>query len=458
MPQPGRALVITTVGTAGTAAGLMGSASYSYYYVYEAFAPLLRRWGSVVVTDVEGLDAAVRAAAREHAHTIHVSFRPMNFFRPAADAPNVAFPFWDFPDVPDYALGGNPQNDWAGIAGGLDLVLTASEFTREAFVRSGVRVPIRVTPVPVMAEYFGVAQWEPRAIILDCDAYVLAPDVTQRRNASSRAKDIYQRRVRPHLSLRSADLAGAFGRAAAAARSEWRDITSAGLAPVSNVELPGVIYTTVLNPFDQRKNWEDLLTAFLFALRDRDDATLLIKLAVAPERATFGLNKIVRFWRRLGLSHRCRVVIITAYLADDAMTKLAAASTYYLNASRAEGACLPLQNFLAAGRPAIAPRHSAIADYFDDGCGFVVESHPEPAPWPQDPDGRCTTSWHRLVWTSLRDQIAESYRVATSDRAEYERLSANARETLQSLASADAVWARLEAALDSVVAGSGHAL
>jgi hypothetical protein len=136
------------------------------------------------------------------------------------------------------------------------------------------------------------------------------------------------------------------------------------------------------------------------------------------------------------------------------MLELARGTTYYLNSSRAEGACLPLQDFLAAGRPAIAPRHTAIADYFSADAGFVVESHPEPASWPQDPEGRCTTTWHRLVWPSLRDSIQESYQVAQSRRSHYGTLAANARAVMAARAGSEAVWPRLEAALDSVA----HAL
>lgn len=447
--QANRALVISTVGNDEPAADRMGSASYSYHYVFQSFLPLLQRWGRVTVSehDPEAANGA-----------IHLSFRPLDFFCPAAGAPNSAFPFWDFPDVPAYALGGNPRNDWVAVANSLDLLLTSSEFTRDAFTRSGVRVPIRVVPVPVRRPLFELAAWEPQRLLLDCQAYELTSDGAPRLQASSHATSVYHRRVRPRLSRRSIDLASALGRSARTARAEWRDITSAAPPPHSPVELSGIVYTTVLNPFDQRKNWEDLLTAFLFALRDRADATLVVKLVVPPQRAAFGVNRIVRFWRTLGIGHQCRVVLVSAYLDDAQMIELTAASTYYLNASRAEGACLPMQDFLAAGRPAVAPRHSAIADYFDSGSGLVVESHPEPTSWPQDPDGRCTTTWHRLVWTSLRDRIAESYDVASHDRAGYARLSANARARMHALASDEAVWARLEPALDFLAERNRRAL
>src|SRR5260370_33911129 len=32
------------------------------------------------------------------------------------------------------------------------------------------------------------------------------------------------------------------------------------------LDLSGIVYTTILNPFDPRKNWQDLFSAFLLAL------------------------------------------------------------------------------------------------------------------------------------------------------------------------------------------------
>ena len=112
----------------------------------------------------------------------------------------------------------------------------------------------------------------------------------------------------------------------------------------------GVVYTTVLNPFDFRKNLDDLLSGFLLALGDRPDATLVVKLVVCPQLAARSLNAIIRSYLHLGLRHRCKLVFVTEYLSDAQMVELARASTYYVNTSHAEGACLPLQDFLAAGR------------------------------------------------------------------------------------------------------------
>jgi glycosyltransferase involved in cell wall biosynthesis len=216
------------------------------------------------------------------------------------------------------------------------------------------------------------------------------------------------------------------------------------------LELSGVVYTSILNPFDPRKNWTDLLTAFLLALRNRDDATLVIKLVAPPQYTAQALNGMLGYYKSLGFRHRCRVAFVPGYLSDAQMVELTRATTYYVNSARAEGACLPLQDFLAAGRPGVAPLHTALTDYFDDGIGFVVASHPEPTCWPHDPSQRPTTFWHRLVWQSLHDELAASYEVARQAPDHYRALSQRGREQMAGYASAEEVWPRLLDALGSV--------
>lgn len=379
---------------------------------------------------------------------------PLEAFRAVEGVPNAAFPFWDFPDLPDYALGGMPDRNYARIANELDLLLTANAFTRDTFVRAGVRTPIHVVPVPVRQAYLDVPLHDLQGrVVIDCPSYRLAPQRSAPAGTSqSKAKLLYHAAVRRRVPRRMAETLGVAARSLSAVQREWRDAAGVPLRASETLELSGIVYTTIFNPFDQRKNWPDLLTAFLLALQDCDDATLVMKLVLPPDRADAGVNRVLRAYRQLGLSHRCTLVLVSAYLDDAQLQELARGTTFYVNASRAEGGCLPLQDFLAAARPAIAPSHTALEELVGDDCAFVVESHPEPASWPQDPDQRCTTTWHRLVWTSLRDRIRESYRVAGSDATRYRAMAAGARTRMTSIAGAEPVWTRLTAALDSLSA------
>jgi hypothetical protein len=159
------------------------------------------------------------------------------------------------------------------------------------------------------------------------------------------------------------------------------------------------------------------------------------------------MMELGQLYGEMGVDHACRVVVLTDYLTDSQMGELMRATTYYVNASRAEGACLPLQQALAAGRPALAPVHTAMADYMDEHVGFVLESHPEPTFWPHDPEHRYETTWHRLVWSSLRDQFRKSAALFVDDRAAYRRLSASARARMRSYAAVEVAEQALRRAL-----------
>jgi hypothetical protein len=211
-----------------------------------------------------------------------------------------------------------------------------------------------------------------------------------------------------------------------------------------------LVYTSVFNLGDERKNPHDLVTAFLLAFRHRPDVTLVLKLATTPETELHYVEKIRQQCLGYGIDHYCRIVVITDYLSDDQLLDLFRVTTFYVNTSRAEGACLPLQQALACGRPAIAPAHTAMADYMDDRVGFVVDSHPEPTHWPHEPQKQIKTSWQRLVWPSLHDQYVRSAELATSDLAGYAAMGERAVARMKNHASLDVATKAFGRAVDKL--------
>ncbi len=328
-------------------------------------------------------------------------------------------------------------------------MLVGGPFTANALNAAGVTTPIRIVPVPTPETYFHIPQWQSDfRETLDCSPYIFdATDArpfalgdrprTARERLMATFRTIglrtYRRVFKRWLPRRIAPMITAILRSAISA---WQEQF---LPPRSaqGLELGGIVYTSIFNPNDGRKNWEDMITAFLYALRGCADATLVLKLISSTPQA---IHRVISFYRRLDVSHRCRLVLIPDFLSEADMMKLARASTYYLTTTRAEGNCLPLMNYLAAGRPGVSPAHTAIADYFDSGVGFVVQSHPEPCAWPQDSRLRWRSMWHRLVWPSLVEQIRRSYHVAKQDRAAYESLAVAAREKMRQWAHPEIVW------------------
>lgn len=456
LAAPRRALVATASFANGDMPQHCGDESYSYHFVCRAFAPLLARWGAVCESPGGdfALDDALYRVRAEFAQTAQISFLPPHRLHVSALAPNIAFPFWEFPDLPQDA-DGDPRMNWVRVCNRLSLVLTACHFTRESFERAGVRTPIRVVPVPIRDAYFELASWQPeRRVTLDCPAFLLP--TRDARVAESgpagfrqRARNAYRNRVRPYLPRGIHRCLAAGHRAVTGVRQPPLDEPyPLPYRPQDGLDLSGVVYTSIFNPFDERKNWQALLEAFLRALGDKEDATLVLKLAVSKRTMLHGLHILFCHYQQLGLKHRAKIAVVAAYLSDEQMLDLTRASAFYLNTSSAEGACLPLQDYLAAGRPAIAPDHTAMADYIDADAAFVPDSRREATHWPWDAERRPATSWNRVDRRSLERQLKISYEVARGDAHRYRSMARYGRERMHDLASTERVWPRLAEALE----------
>jgi hypothetical protein len=403
---PASRLVCSVVLSADEAPQQLGVACYAYHFVYQAFAGLLReQFGEhAVVKSVRDLEAAARAASTNGRPGIHLSFLPLHYMRVVPAVENAAFVFWEFPEVPNYDIAGNPRNNWPTVANELAAIFTASSFTQDALLNAGTRVPIHLVRVPIQEEFFSVAARQPAATVsVETPCFWFGGE-SDADDASAGTNETRQGQGFPgHYS--------------------------------PCLELRGTVYTSIFNPFDQRKDWPTMLSAFLAAFSDCPEAMLVLKLAASHRLARPALEQFARCYVAQAEKPRCRVAVTCEFLSDAQMLELARGTTFILNTSRAEGACLPLQNFLAAGRPAISPRHTALTEFIDAEVGFVVDSRREPTYFPFDTTQKITTSWQPVVEESLVEQLAASYLVAQSDTAKYRTLAANARRRMADFAS-----------------------
>jgi hypothetical protein len=210
--------------------------------------------------------------------------------------------------------------------------------------------------------------------------------------------------------------------------------------PEVQVSLGGVVYTSLLNPTDGRKNWHDLLTAFLWVFQNVEDATLVLKIIKGDPNAY--RRDLFLIMARSG-PFKCRIVTMDGFLEDAEYGALMGATSFYVNTSNAEGMCMPLTEFMSVGKPVIAPRHTAMADYIDPSAAFVVESTPEHNVWPNDPRPLYTTMREKLKWDTLAAAFEESYRVAKQAPERYAEMGANAERIMRDYCSDHAVRERL---------------
>jgi glycosyltransferase involved in cell wall biosynthesis len=211
---------------------------------------------------------------------------------------------------------------------------------------------------------------------------------------------------------------------------ESRDQATAGQSSTTtqntvrnDINLNGVVYISIFNPRDGRKNWEDILTAFCWAFREQEDVTLILKMTYKDMSGY--LDDIFALFCQLS-PFKCRVVVVHGYISNQEYDALISATSYIVNASRSEGQCLPLMEYMSCGIPAIAPDNTAMADYISEENAFVVTSTPEPHYWPHDPQQIFTTLWYRPSWESLYKAYLASYEVAHKSPARYSAMSENA--------------------------------
>ena len=387
--------LVSTTPAAGDIRNGLGSPAYSYYFAVEALAPVLERLGSwkLIKRPESQLPYAAAQAEAAGYRPVHLAVNPLQdcYFSPVL--PNIVFPFWEFPDIPDRSLGNDPRQDWKRACRGTSMVIAACEFTATAFRKAGIAAPIAVVPIPIPTKAFDLAEWSTQhSWTLNCRHEILGkqrceetgrvlsvdsaqkvpgrswltarsvfrrvspwlrPETVDRLasvarsmksvNGRSFAKEAilglrgsYRRKIRPLLSDQAVERVTSIKEAAL--RAVGREPTEPidPLLPTGSLTLGnGLVYLSIFNIGDPRKNWLDLLSAFLLAFRDRADVTLIIKLVTNP-RCEFHEMEILRTkYEAMGISHCCRVVAITEFLSNEQMAELFRVTTYYVNTSHA---------------------------------------------------------------------------------------------------------------------------
>lgn len=214
-----------------------------------------------------------------------------------------------------------------------------------------------------------------------------------------------------------------------------------------DLTLNGVVYTSIFNPRDGRKNWEDILTAFCLAFREQEDVTLILKMTYKDMSGY--LDDIFALFCQLQ-PFKCRVVVVHGYINNEDYETLISSTSFIVNASRSEGQCLPLMEYMSCGVPAIAPDNTAMADYINKDNAFIVDSSPEPHYWPHDPQQIFTTLWYRPSWESLHKAYLDSYALAQEAPERYAAMSTQAWQSQYKYCSSKELLMRLDTFLKRI--------
>ncbi len=476
-------LVCSKIGHANIQASL-GKPEYSYYFLLKEFLPALKRIAQVVVLDsVSDVDRLYRQYTEAGDQVVFLSVSPPQQTPVDLECPTICLFAWEFENLPDFSWDDEPRNDWRYVFERIEGGICTSEQTRDLVEQMLPDFPIACIPAPVWNHYAQLAdeqghlpQSDPRFFSFTgslIDSVVLNPDPNglvapvsldsppppQRISLSKRLGNALPEPIRQAWAE------------TALAWAKWRKAMSRPalqLVPVEprqmlgiissetpiNLQLTGVVYTTMLSPADGRKNWVEIVAAFGWAFKECADATLVIKMThydlefYYPDLVTL-LSRMAPF--------KCRILVLHGYLEEGQYLELIQASSYYVNASAGEGLCLPLLEFLSAGCPVLAPTHTAMADYMDDKIGFPLKCSAEPYFWPHNPNGIYQTYRYRLNWQSLVEAYRASFAKAVNAPEEYREMSRQAFLRMRDFASEERVENQLREQINRVLVQAGSA-
>ncbi|MDX2275814.1 MAG: glycosyltransferase [Hyphomonadaceae bacterium] len=408
----------------GTIQDNFGAPQYSYWFVRNAFRPVLDRLGErVEVTDpAREVDAIYREAKARGEPCLFLSFNPPQRTVLDLECPTLPVFAWEYDTIPNVTWNDNPRENWVYVLSRVGAAITLCRSSAAAARLSlGEDFPIWAIPSPLFDVYARrlteVRGWrQPFNLKLD-GALVIS------------ASDMDLSRFRPDRPV---------AEAVRALRVIERTAKEGGAA--NKVRLEGVVYTTVANPADGRKNWRDMVSAFVFAFRDCPTATLIFKLTHA--NLEDGVLSLLAHISMLG-PFQCKIVLVNGLLADKAYADLIEATAYAVCTSLAEGNCLPLTEYMSAGRPAVTPAHTAMLDYVNPDNSFIVKSEERLASWPQDERAMATCRRYLVSFADLVNQFRASYNVAKNDPARFAAMSIASVDAMRGFCSQDHVAARL---------------
>jgi len=393
-----------------------GAEDYSYYFVLKQFLSVLKRLGLVVEIDqLEDVDRIYKQVSPYGVGCVYLCFSPPHKAVSDLECPTIPIFAWEYGTIPNEGWSSNPKNNWAAELLKYAAAITHSEYSVDVTKTAvGDGYPITSIPAPIWSQY---SQYFDKKSDLS-----LSTEKKLRVNG---------------WVLDTADVERSL-----ASRSDE--------ASEQTVTLSGVVYTSVFTPNDGRKNWQDLVTAYCYAFKAVSDVTLVLKLTHTDPKYCFEV--IYSELKRL-LPFKCRVVVIQGFLPDDDYARLIAATKYSVNSSFGEGQCLPLMEYMSAGKPSVAPNHTGMADYIRQGNSFVVESSRQWTHWPHDPRQLLRTFRQQINWDSLCTAYKNSYAEIKNDPEAYRRRSHQAHLDLKQHCSDAQTEKKLRSVLQTVRKG-----
>jgi glycosyltransferase involved in cell wall biosynthesis len=424
--------------------------AYDYTPLLSYFRPVLDRLGDIdVVNDPRTeVDPLFDLCQAEGEACVFICFAPPYELPQGLRCPTMIVFAPGVFSAPAKTRPRRSQNDWRSALARCKHVVALSSYSAQLLKEEiGADFPISVIAPPVwdrcantrmnlnLATQTAVSNLCARGIVMD--SLAMGFSVGHLISSVRPLKRSSIRNIRESVLGKISDIYSAYRRSASR-KAQWK--IGKKDYPEFQTRLEGVIYTGFLDPTDKSRDWNDTVTAFCWAFRETPDATLILK--VNSDEHDEYRETFIQLLSRLD-PFLCRVLIIQADLDASAYEQLLGATTYYVNASEREDLCLSMMEFMACGRPPIAPSHTAIKDYIDSESAFVLQCSGQRKILPYDTQNKSNVRSYRLNWESLLTAYRESYKVAKAEPGRYAAMSRAAAQRIHDIASDELIGEKL---------------
>ena len=159
----------------------LGAADYSYFYVQQAYIPVLEKLGDVVVLDsLQGIHD--HANNRLLGSVIVLAFVPPHKLPDITSCPVIPVFAWEYNTLPNIAFWGNPKNDWTVALKDVAAAITHSSFSQKVVQQAmGGDLKTASIPAPIWDAFEDERQAIPtkhpyKNVSLDIEAEIVDSD------------------------------------------------------------------------------------------------------------------------------------------------------------------------------------------------------------------------------------------------------------------------------------------
>ncbi|HET8706142.1 MAG TPA: glycosyltransferase family 1 protein, partial [Pseudomonadales bacterium] len=261
----------------------LGKPEYSYYFLLKEFLPVLHHLAQVIeVKSTSEVDALFSEYSNNGHDVVFLSVSPPQQTPLNLQCPTICLFAWEFDSLPDQEWGGDKRNNWyyvfSRIAGA---IATSEEAVQLVKKLMGQNYPVVSAPAPIWDRYsrlfavhrptleervfkFDGVVFDSHKLGLSVDGLVpKAPVARAEREESETLADIPAAPV--PVSVRRIGVKQWLAekkQGSIQLLKQWAHeaVTPFKRKKLQELKISGVIYSTVLNPADGRKNWIDIIT------------------------------------------------------------------------------------------------------------------------------------------------------------------------------------------------------